>query len=118
MKFSSQQRWAQFGIALPIMCAMVFVILGFGWGLWNRAWVVFLLIPLFYVAQAFLPSAAADAQRHLFPMLITAVYLVIGWLGMWHPGWIVMLLIPIFYIFTTPPEEQRKFLGGGHPTGG
>ena len=34
--------------AFPITCAIIYIILGFGFNLWHPGWIVFLLIPCWY----------------------------------------------------------------------
>ena len=37
-------------------------------------------------------------KRFPFPLLITIIYLMAGWIcNWWHPGWILFLTIPIYY---------------------
>lgn len=41
-------------------------------------------------------KAKGDA---MFPVWITALYLVLGFVfGLWHPGWLLFLTIPIHYM--------------------
>ena len=37
-------------VPYPVITVLVFLILGFGWGLWHPGWVVFLTIPVYYAA--------------------------------------------------------------------
>ena len=35
----------------------------------------------------------------LYPIFITGLYLVLGFLfGLWHPGWLLFLTIPLYYM--------------------
>jgi transcriptional regulator with XRE-family HTH domain len=37
-------------------------------------------------------------MRFPYPLLVTAIYLMLGFLGgWWHPGWIVFPTIPVYY---------------------
>ena len=52
---------------------------------------------------------AAEAARNRFPypVLVTLVYLFIGFMfGWWHPGWMLFLTIPLYYL----PSSQRSYL--------
>ncbi len=43
----------------------------------------------------------------MFPILITALYLVLGSVfGLWHPGWLVFLTIPLHYMKPKTRLEQ------------
>jgi transcriptional regulator with XRE-family HTH domain len=38
-------------------------------------------------------------QRFPFPIIITAIYLVMGFIWtLWNPGWIIFLTIPIYFV--------------------
>ena len=44
-------------------------------------------------------------QDALFPIEITALYLVLGAVfHLWHPGWLIFLTIPLYYL----PASQRS----------
>jgi len=43
-------------------------------------------------------------QAFPYPMVVTFVYLVLGFVfGLWHPGWIIFLTVPLFYL----PAAER-----------
>ncbi|MCI5956780.1 MAG: hypothetical protein MRZ54_07340 [Clostridiales bacterium] len=43
----------------------------------------------------------------MFPLMITALYLVLGFLfHLWHPGWLVFLTIPLRYMHFSSRLEQ------------
>jgi len=49
----------------------------------------------------------ADGRMNLYafpyPVLVTLIYLVIGFLlGLWHPGWMLFLTIPVYYTAISP----------------
>lgn len=44
------------------------------------------------------PKAAHFWKAFPYPVLVTVVYLLLGFLGnWWHPGWLVFLTIPLYY---------------------
>ena len=46
------------------------------------------------------PKTARFWKAFPYPILVTVVYLLLGFLGnWWHPGWLVFLTIPIYYTF-------------------
>ncbi|MBQ9513978.1 MAG: hypothetical protein IJR66_03265 [Clostridia bacterium] len=92
-------------VATPILCTFIFLLLGFLWGKWHPAWMVFLLIPL-------MPYLVGKKKlRFSVPLFITIVYLILGlgW-NLWHPAWIIFLLIPVFEIFLSKDgfEQDKK----------
>ena len=44
------------------------------------------------------PKTARFWKAFPYPVLVTVVYLLLGFLGnWWHPGWLVFLTIPLYY---------------------
>ncbi len=120
MNFSGNKKkggrfWMHF--PYPILCAVVYLSMGFIWELWHPGWLIFLTIPLYYpLVEAAYKSK--DLIRTLlsfpYPVLVAGVYLLIGfeW-GLWHPYWLLFLTIPVYYIVL----ESLKGLNisGGFP---
>lgn len=77
----------------PIMCTIVFLLLGFVWDLWHPGWIVFLLIPV-------MPYLVGKKKIVVtIPLIITIIYFILGFgFKLWHPGWIIFLLIPVLVI--------------------
>lgn len=51
-----------------------------------------------------------DVRRWAFPypVLVTAVYLLLGFVfHLWHPGWIIFLTIPLYYLPTSERTPLR-----------
>ena len=45
-------------------------------------------------------------QNYPYPVLVTLLYLVLGFVfHLWHPGWLIFLTVPLYYL----PGEERKF---------
>ena len=73
----------------PMLIGVLYLILGFGFGLWHPGWLVFLTIPLHYMHFRSLRARLTN------PVSVTLLYLVLGFFfGLWHPGWLVFLLVP------------------------
>lgn len=73
----------------PILIVILYLILGFAFGLWHPGWLVFLTIPLHYVHF----ESRWDQLTH--PVMLALIYLVLGcFFDLWHPGWMIFLLIP------------------------
>ncbi len=81
----------------PVLAVIVYLILGFGYGLWNPGWLVFLTIPIYY---SFVDAIRGkkDALRSLYPIILAIIYFILGFLyGVWHPLWIIFITIPLYY---------------------
>ena len=85
----------------PILTIIAYILFGVFnvMGGWAFGWIVFLTIPLYYT----LVEAILKRKPKIFcyPVLVAALYLVIGFaFNWWHPGWVLFLTIPIFYWIT------------------
>lgn len=88
----------------PMSCVLIYLFLGFQFGLWLEALPVFLLIPLMPVFLGY------KKLRLSIPLIITIIYLILGFgFDYWHPGWIIFLMIPILQILTSPSKKGRFF---------
>lgn len=48
-----------------------------------------------------------------YPVLVTFIYLVLGFfLNLWHPGWVIFLTIPLYYL---PASEQHPLRLASNP---
>jgi transcriptional regulator with XRE-family HTH domain len=78
---------------------------------WGCSWIVFFLIPLVpsFIEAVFKRKFCAFA----FPILVTAVYLLLGMVwGLWNPYWVLFLTIPVYYILFVPID---KVIHDHHP---
>jgi len=47
-------------------------------------------------------------QRLPYPVIITIIYLVLGFCcGLWHPGWLLYLTIPVYYWFADELSKKK-----------
>ncbi len=80
-------------VPYPILVNVLYLILGFGWGLWHPGWLIYLTIPLHGLRKNNSSWRAYAAS----PIMITIIYVLLGhYFGLWHPGWMLFLCIPIF----------------------
>ncbi|MBR1747004.1 MAG: hypothetical protein IJ735_02195 [Clostridia bacterium] len=83
--------------ALPLMVAVAYVLIGVLGSLWHPGWLIFLLIPTYYLIIECVKHKSAAA----FPiaLVVTGVYLCLGFIaGLWHPYWVLFFIIPIYYM--------------------
>ena len=65
-------------------------------GGWSLGWIVLLTIPLYYSLGSAIVHR--NASHFAFPVLVTMVYLYLGfYFSLWHPGWVMFLIIPVYY---------------------
>ena len=76
-------------------------------GGWTYGWLVFLTIPIYSsLGEAILKR---DACEFCYPVLVTLVYLILGFaLSWWHPGWILFLTIPVYYPVCVAFKKLRR----------
>ena len=83
--------------ALPLLVVVTFILLGCLGNWWHPGWLVFLIIPIYYMTM----EAIIHKSLVLVPIapITVAVYLCIGCLGgMWHPYWAIFVAIPVYYM--------------------
>ncbi len=80
----------------PVVVTLVYLLIGFLFGLWHPGWLLFLTIPLYYTAIS--PKGGFDLNRIPYPLLVSILYVVAGFaIRFWHPGWLIFLTIPLYY---------------------
>ncbi|MBP5529688.1 MAG: helix-turn-helix transcriptional regulator [Lachnospiraceae bacterium] len=50
-------------IIFPVLCLAVFLVLGFAMGLWHPGWIVFIIIPIYYILIFVLRNIGNDAEE-------------------------------------------------------
>ena len=86
--------------ATPFVSLIIFLILGFCFGLWHPGWTAFLLVPLVPIILG------VKKIKHVYPFICGIAYLLMGFFAnLWHPGWIIFLTIPIVNIFCQNPKR-------------
>ena len=93
-----------FSSLVPILCVVIYLLLGFILNWWHPGWVVFFLIPIYYSVLKAIYNI--NLRDFAFPVLIVFIYILLGsLLDWWHPGWLLFLAIPIYEIVI---EHIRK----------
>ena len=59
--------------------------------------------------QALYPGLSSKLLKFPFPIVITAVYIFLGFtIHIWHPTWLLFLLIPAYYHFAIGARAKTK----------
>lgn len=83
--------------AFPVIIICLFLVAGFCFSWWHPAWMLFLLIPIYYAGL-----------YGSYPVLVTLLFLVAGFgFSWWHPAWLLFLTIPLFYLLYHPHREEK-----------
>lgn len=94
--------WQRF--PYPVLCTIIFLVLGFAFDLWHPAWVIFVTIPIYY-------ALAWGDLRRAFPYAVVCgiVYVCLGILfDLWHPGWLIFLTIPLWEWLKKELNRKKK----------
>ncbi len=90
----------------PIVTTALFLVLGFIWGLWDVAWIIFVTIPLYYSIVDCIKTKRISPFN--YPVFVTCVFLFIGMqFSLWHPGWIIYVTVPIFYSIAAAMDRKK-----------
>lgn len=99
-KYDRERLAAYYSLPFPLLIVILYILAGVFFGAWHPAWLLFLLIPLWY---SFL-----EAVKHrnpiifAYPVLAALLFLCVGiFFGAWHPGWVIFLTVPIYYPMVT-----------------
>jgi signal transduction histidine kinase len=90
---------------VAVLSIAAFFIIGFTYGIWQYAWIIFLTIPLAgIIAEIALKGKYADKAGilvGLVAILSAILYFCLGYfMNYWYNGWIVFFLIPLTALFT------------------
>ncbi|HRX41211.1 MAG TPA: helix-turn-helix domain-containing protein [Clostridia bacterium] len=95
------------GFPIAIVATIIFFVLGFAYGLWHPAWIVFLIIPLFNFFSGKNGKRKPRGKKYPwlsfpYPILATIIFLLIGFIwGGWIYAWLIFLTIPIWAFFAS-----------------
>ena len=101
----------------PLFVVLVFVVLGFALQGWRYAWLLFLLIPIYYHFAVALTVRKKKPRLLAMPVpeVIVLLYLICGFFfSLWSTAWVLFLAIPLYYWLVgcfykekTPSENER-----------
>lgn len=98
----------------PLIVVIVFLIFGFAANLWHPAWLIFLLLPIYYHLGGALCIRSKKARLLAMPVPEVAllIYMCFGILAnLWSPTWIVFLVIPLYYWLVASFYKEKKTEG-------
>lgn len=97
-KYDNRNFWKHWNFPFGGLISISYVVIGALFNVWHPAWLLFLLIPLWY---SFISAVRKrNANVFAYPVLVTLIFLCIGFFfGLWHPGWLLYLTIPLYYSF-------------------
>ena len=82
----------------PLVCTIVYLLIGCLKGIWHPTWLIFLLIPVVPLLLKIF-SGRRSALLGFLELLVIIAYLILGFVyDCWHPGWIIFFLMPIIGI--------------------
>ncbi len=94
---------------MMLLALLVFIWLGAGFGWWEYAWVVFLLVPIVSMI-----SEKRVTPRRIVTMVIIGLFVMLGFLTEeWDKVWIVLFLIPITNMIFFPRNTRRSVFDHG-----
>ena len=96
-----EARRARGDAMFPVWITVLYLVLGFVFGLWHPGWLVFLTVPIHYM------HFDSQWERLTNPVTVTLIYLVLGFFfGLWHPGWLVFW--PSRWARCTNPDKAAR----------
>lgn len=101
---SARQKTGRFMMRFPFFLAVIilYLILGFSLSLWHPLWIIFFLIPTYYLTAFALKAPSKKKLLLRFPvyLYVITLYIALGLtMNLWHPYWIIFLTIPFYYWF-------------------
>ncbi len=89
---------ARLGGAFPILICLLYCVLGAVWNLWHPMWILFLLIPVYYLGI-----------YNGYPIIVTILFLIAGFIfDKWSIAWLFFLTIPVFYFLYSLWKNKKK----------
>ena len=100
-----------FVFPFPLIIVAAYLFAGTVLHLWHPAWIMFLLIPCYYMVAA---SLRTKTRKAFFlvqpvPIVVVMLYLMLGFgLHLWGIAWLLFLFIPAYYWFVAVFVSGRK----------
>lgn len=93
----------------PVLCLIVFLLIGFAYDAWRVCWSVFITIPVYYSTLRSLKYK--KTVMVVYPLVATLAYLLVGFLlpRGWEYGWLLLFSIPLFSSIVRAVQEHNFF---------
>lgn len=101
----------------PVLIGLIYVAICYftekngGADLWSTLWLMFLLIPVYYMFAAACRTRSKKAFLFVMPVpiIIIAIYLSLGmFLSLWGAGALVFIAVPLYYWFIAFYVKGRR----------
>ncbi len=100
-----------FDVIVPVIIGGAYVAIGFIWRIWSPTWLMLLAIPVYFIISAiFRKSLVEVLAKGWYPIFVTAVYFVLGFvLGKagWSMGCLLYFTIPLYYSVIESIKKHR-----------
>lgn len=81
---------------LGLIAIVIYITIGFMYGLWHPGWLIFFLVPI--ISSAIHAIKEKRADYFAYPVLVVWIFLCSGLVkNIWHPTWVLFLTIPVYY---------------------
>ena len=99
----------------PVLCLIVFLVIGFAFNAWRVCWSVFITIPVYYSTLRSLKYK--KTVMVVYPLVATVAYLIVGFCVPkgWEYGWLLLFSIPLFSSIVRA-VQQHNFFFVSYPT--
>ncbi len=101
-----------FVFPFPLVVVAVYLFAGTVLHLWHPAWILFLLIPCYYMIAASFKAKSLKSFLFLMPVpiVIVMLFLIFGFMfRIWHPTWMLFLIIPVYYWSVAVFVRKRRW---------
>lgn len=91
---------------LGILAIVIYIVIGFLFGLWHPGWILFFLVPV--IGSLIHAVRKRNANLFAYPVFVLFVFLYIGLVHFrWHPTWVLFLTIPLYYSFVGYWQDRK-----------
>ena len=90
--------WERLGVIFPILICLLYCVLGAVWNLWHPMWILFLVIPVYYLGI-----------YNGYPIIAAILFFLVGFIfDTWNVAWLLFLTIPVFYFLYSFWENKKN----------
>ena len=113
-----QATLAIFDGIVPFAAVWLFIAAGSLFNWWHISWLVFLLIPIYYIFSASAKKYAYGKLSPLsavifflngsLPIIVTILFFLLGFMFSFSFSWIVFFIVPVYYITADHMKKNMK----------